>query len=154
MGITKMKIKDSLLQQCHKMVDDKLETVRTFIKNNRAALDQESKSSAGDKHETGRAMLHLEMEKASRQLSEAIKMKETLQKISLGHVSKKIKLGSLIETDQGNFFLSVSVGPLEIQNETYFAVSTDSPVGQLLLGQETGATIEMGPKKFVIFKVQ
>lgn len=149
-----MKIKESLLLQCHTVVNDQLDTVRTFVKNNRAALDQESKSSAGDKHETGRAMLHLEMEKASRQLAEALKMKEILQKISLEQVSKKIKLGSLIETDQGSFFLSVSLGPLKIQNQTYFAVSTASPVGQLLLGKETGASIKMGPRKINILKVQ
>ncbi|WKK65472.1 3-oxoacyl-ACP synthase [Lutimonas zeaxanthinifaciens] len=149
-----MKIKESLFIQCDHAVKDKLETIRTFIKNNRSALDQESKSSAGDKHETGRAMLHLEMEKASRQLSEAIKMKEILQKIDLVQVSEKIKLGSLIETDQGNFFLSVSLGPIKIQNKTYYAVSTDSPVGHLLLGKETGASIEMGSRIFNILKVQ
>ncbi|UCE94511.1 MAG: 3-oxoacyl-ACP synthase [Flavobacteriaceae bacterium] len=148
-----MNIKESILNRCINAVDDKLETIRTFIQNNKASLDQESKSSAGDKHETGRAMLHLEMEKSARQLSETLKMKEILYRIDLGHASEKIKLGSLIETDQGDFFLSVSIGPLKIGDNTYFAVSTDSPVGRLLLGKETGATIAMGPRKFNILNV-
>ncbi|MCA0933518.1 3-oxoacyl-ACP synthase [Lutimonas saemankumensis] len=149
-----MKIKESLLNKCNHAVNDKLETIGTFITSNRASLDQESKSSAGDKHETGRAMLHLEMEKAARQLSETLKMKEILQKIDLGQVSEKVKLGSLIETDQGNFFLSVSIGPLKIEDKTYFAVSTDSPVGRLLLGKETGACVEIGSRKFNVLNIQ
>ena len=149
-----MNIKESLLNKCNNVVNDKLENIRAFIQNNRASLDQESKSSAGDKHETGRAMLHLEMEKAAEQLSETLKMKEILQKIDLGQASGKIKLGSLIETDQGNFFLSVSIGPLKIGNKTYFAVSTNSPVGRLLLGKETGASIVMGPRVFHVLNIQ
>ena len=60
-----MVLKEDLLKQCVLFVNDKLEIIETIMSENRKALEQESKSSAGDKHETGRAMLHLEMEKAS-----------------------------------------------------------------------------------------
>ncbi len=42
---------------------------------NKKALFSETKSSAGDKHETGRAMLQLEMEKTSQQLAVINQMK-------------------------------------------------------------------------------
>ena len=126
-------IKEALLKQCFLFVNDKLTIIETIMTVSQKALEQESKSSAGDKHETGRAMLHLEMEKASQQLEVANRMKETLQRIHLNSVSEKVKLGSLVTTDQGIYFLSISAGQLEVTGKNYYAVSSSSPIGELLI---------------------
>lgn len=144
-------IKENLLKQCVLFVRDKLSIVQTTMEENRKALEQESKSSAGDKHETGRAMLHLEMEKASQQLEVAKQMQETLNRIQLSSVSQKVKLGSLIITDQGIYFLSISAGQLTVGGKYYYAVSPSSPIGALLLGKEKGESITLGSK---VIKIQ
>lgn len=144
-------IKENLLKQCVLFVRDKLSIVQTTMEENRKALEQESKSSAGDKHETGRAMLHLEMEKASQQLEVAKQMQETLDRIQLSSVSQKVKLGSLIITDQGIYFLSISAGQLTVGGKYYYAVSPSSPIGALLLGKEKGESITLGSK---VIKIQ
>ena len=74
-------IKEEILLNCKKFVTDKLEIVNQIIISNQNALQSETKSSAGDKHETGRAMLQLEMEKASQQFSVISNMNEVLQRI-------------------------------------------------------------------------
>lgn len=148
-----MVLKEDLLKQCVLFVNDKLEIIETIMSENRKALEQESKSSAGDKHETGRAMLHLEMEKASQQLDVAQQMKETLHRIQLNSVSKKIKLGSLIATDQGIYFLSISAGQLTVDGNSYYAISPFSPIGALLLGKEKGAHIVLGSKVIKILTI-
>jgi hypothetical protein len=148
-----MVLKEDLLKQCVLFVNDKLEIIETIMSENRKALEQESKSSAGDKHETGRAMLHLEMEKASQQLDVAQQMKETLHRIQLNSVSKKIKLGSLIATDQGIYFLSISAGQLTVDGNSYYAISPSSPIGALLLGKEKGAHIVLGSKVIKILTI-
>ncbi len=123
------------------------------MEENRKALEQESKSSAGDKHETGRAMLHLEMEKASQQLEAAKQMQETLNRMQLSSVSQKVKLGSLIITDQGIYFLSISVGQLTVDGKYYYAVSPSSPIGALLIGKEKGTTVTLGTKAIKILSI-
>lgn len=148
-----MVLKEDLLKQCVLFVNEKLDLIETIMSENRKALEQESKSSAGDKHETGRAMLHLEMEKASQQLEAAQQMKETLQRIHLNSVSKKIKLGSLITTDQGIYFLSISAGLLSIEGKSYYAISPSSPIGALLIGKEKGANIILGSKVIKILTI-
>jgi hypothetical protein len=148
-----MVLKEDLLKQCVLFVNEKLDLIETIMSENRKALEQESKSSAGDKHETGRAMLHLEMEKASQQLEAAQQMKETLQRIHLNSVSKKIKLGSLITTDQGIYFLSISAGLLSIEGKSYYAISPSSPIGALLIGKEKGANIVLGSKVIKILTI-
>jgi hypothetical protein len=70
-----MDIKEVLLKQCALIVNNRLETVEKIISSNQKALQSETKSSAGDKHETGRAMLQLEIEKASQQFIAIQEMK-------------------------------------------------------------------------------
>jgi len=146
-------VKEALLSKCNNFVNNKLATIETIMSENRIALEQESKSSAGDKHETGRAMLHLEMEKASQQLGVAKQMNELLDKIQLNSVSKKIKLGSLITTDQGIYFLSISAGEISLGDKLYYAISPSSPIGSLLLGKEKGEKILLNSKVITVLSI-
>ena len=148
-----MMVKEALLSKCNNFVNNKLATIETIMSENRIALEQESKSSAGDKHETGRAMLHLEMEKASQQLGVAKQMKEVLDKIQLNSVSKKIKLGSLITTDQGIYFLSISAGEISLGDKLYYAISPSSPIGSLLIGKEKGEKILLNSKVITVLSI-
>ena len=77
-----------------------MKTIEHTMQSNQEALDSESKSSAGDKHETGRAMLQLEMEKAGQQLQEVEKMKLILEKIQSEFVTA---VGVLRGCCQNNF---------------------------------------------------
>jgi hypothetical protein len=133
-----MNIKQELFKQCEAFVNKRAQTVEDIISSNQKALQSETKSSAGDKHETGRAMLQLEMEKAGQQLSGIQQMKEILSKIDVFKTSDIAHLGSIIETDSANYFLSISAGQLIVDNKVYFAVSVSSPIGKLLLGKKQG----------------
>lgn len=121
--------------------------------SNQKALENESKSSAGDKHETGRAMLHLEMEKASQQMEVIAAMQEILKKIDVGGVSVHGKLGSLIFTDHGNYYLAISAGLIKIKNQDFYAVSASSPIGRQLLGKKSGSVLSIGEKEIQILDV-
>ncbi|MCD8433897.1 GreA/GreB family elongation factor [Tenacibaculum dicentrarchi] len=129
-------IKQELYNQCVIFVEKRLKTVEQIISSNQKALQSETKSSAGDKHETGRAMLQLEMEKAGQQLSGIIKMKETLSKINSQNMATIGCLGSVVKTTKNLFYLSISSGQLMVDNQPYFAVSVSSPIGCILLGKK------------------
>lgn len=131
-------IKKKLYDACFLFVEEKQNTVTSIIESNKKALFSETKSSVGDKHETGRAMLQLEMEKASQQLAVIIDVKEVLAKIETQKTSETICLGSLIKTTKANYYLAISVGEITIENIKYFAVSTNSPIGKQLLGKTVG----------------
>lgn len=131
-------IQQQLLKACHQFVDDKLITTQSRIKSLQYDLLSETKSSAGDKHETGRAMLHLEIEKASQQLVSINQMKETLEKMNVSKNSSIASLGNIVETSVGNYFLSISLGQRKVDDKTYFLVSTNSPIGKKLIGKKEG----------------
>lgn len=136
-----LNIKKELFKACMLFVSDRLETITHVLETNKKALYSETKSSAGDKHETGRAMLQLEMEKASQQLTSITQMKEVLSRIDIEKNSKIGCLGSVIITNKANYFLSISCGKITVDTINYFAISTNSPIGKQLLGIKVGDTI-------------
>ena len=73
-----MNLKEELYKACKEHIEKREETITKTIRSHQNSLQSETKSSAGDKHETGRAMLQLEMEKAGQQLSEVDQMKTCL----------------------------------------------------------------------------
>lgn len=149
-----MNIKEELIKKCHQFVNNRLQNIEETISSNQTALQSETKSSAGDKHETGRAMLQLEMEKAGQQLANIQQMKETLAKIDVLKKSTNAHLGSLIKTNTGNYFLSVSAGQLKVDNELYFAVSVSSPIGKLLLGKSVNEQVMFNSKNIKLLSIK
>lgn len=148
-----MNVKEELYKQCEKFVHSRLETIQKTISSNQKALQSETKSSAGDKHETGRAMLQLEMEKAGQQLQSVLQMKATLAKIDITKNSTIAHVGSLVKTNQVNYFLSISAGKLMAFDEEYFAISVSSPIGKLLLGKKGDEVISFHGKKIKIIEI-
>ena len=148
-----MNSKKELLQQCQKYVNKRLQTVKDIITDNQKALQSETKSSAGDKHETGRAMLQLEMEKASQQLAGINEMKAILERMTISKISKTAHLGSIIITDKANYFLSISAGQLTVADKKYFAISVFSPIGKILLGKKENDVISFNGKTIKIVSI-
>jgi transcription elongation GreA/GreB family factor len=149
-----MNIKETVYNLCKIYVDKRLETVENIISSNQKALQSETKSSAGDKHETGRAMLQLEMEKAGQQLAGISQMRLILAKIDLLNTSKNVHLGSLVYTNKATYFLSISAGQLTVESKPIFAISLSSPIGKLLLGKKENEEFFFNGQRYKITNIE
>ena len=123
---------------CSKLVEDRHRRILKTILDIETSLKEEFKSTSGDKHHTGRAMLQIDRENAGRQLHEIEKVKYQLDKVDVYKSSEYACLGSLVHTNHGIFFISISVGSLKINQNIYLGVAPKSPIGNLLLGKKTG----------------
>ena len=148
-----MSIKEQLYRQCHEHISKRLKLIQNTIEHIQQSLHSETKSTVGDKHETARAMLHIEREKAGQQLAILQKQNETLQKIDINKTSQNITIGSLVYTTGMNYFIALSLGELEVNNHTFYAVSLSTPIGKLLLSKKQGDTIAFRDNVFTITKV-
>lgn len=149
-----MSVKIKLYELCVAFVEQRIASSQKAIEHAQLAANEETKSSAGDKYETGRAMMQLEIEKQSVQLGEAMKLKQVLSHINPEKITDTIQSGSLVFTDQGNFYISISAGKLDLEGTTYFAVSPVAPIGALLIGKKSGETIQLNGKTFTIRKIE
>ena len=138
-----------LHQHCIDIVEQQLDGIIDALKDAQDGANNETKSSAGDKHETGRAMLQLEMEKASQQLASVQQMKVVLNKLSIGKTSKVSCLGSVVLTNKATYYLAISAGKITVKNIDYFAVSINSPIGKQLLGSSVGDVIAFNGTKII-----
>ena len=111
-----------------------------------AAASDDSKSSAGDKHETAVSMAQLEQEKITTQINELLKQKEQLNQINTTIIHQVIKKGSLIETNNGWFYLSIGLGMVKGEDFQFFCLSPQAPLGQLLVGKKNNETISFNGK--------
>lgn len=143
-------IKKQLLKDCDQFISDKRKITLHRIQSLQNDLLSETKSSAGDKHETGRAMLHLEMEKSAQQLEVVNEMEDTVRKVRGSKNSHIASLGSLIETNIGSYFLAISLGQLKVRDKVYFVVSPSSPIGRKLVGKKVGDKILFNGKELEI----
>ncbi|MCO5260806.1 MAG: GreA/GreB family elongation factor [Crocinitomicaceae bacterium] len=143
------------LQYLHQFIVSKVERLQNEINDLQRDNASDTKSTAGDKHETGRAMLHLEMEKLSTQLQE---YQQQLQTIN-GYLSQttqplKIANGSLIELSSGWFFLGLPIGKVTFNNTPVFCLSQQAPLGQELMGKEVGESVLLQTRKINIISIK
>ena len=146
-------IKQDLYNQCLSFVDNRLQTIKNTISEIQESLTSETKSSAGDKHETGRAMLHIEREKAGQQLAEIQKINQALTKVDVSETSEIVALGSVVFTTQANYFVAVSAGEISVASDKFYAISAITPIAQLLLGRKSGDDIQFRDQVFKIITI-
>jgi len=143
-------LKADLYNQCLAYVNQRIDTARQALNDAQESANAEEKSSAGDKYETGRAMAHLEREKALGQLNEGLKLKAALEKVSSANTSVEVCLGSIVFTDKNNFYLTISAGKLLSDGVEFIALAPASPIGALLLGHKKGDQFVFNNQTWVI----
>ena len=143
-------LKKDLYNLCIKHIRERMDTAAQAISSAQQAANEDTKSSAGDKYETGRAMMDQERDRNQAQLNEANKLMAALNYININTTSKTAEAGSLVFTNNGNFFIAVSAGTLMINNITFFAVSPASPIGLKLNGLKAGDSFDLNGKFYRI----
>lgn len=110
----------------------------------------ETKSTAGDKHETALAMLQIEQANICAQLQEVLEQKAVMEKIDPSFTTVRIVNGSLINTSKGYFFMSIALGKATLDGNTVIALSSQSPLGKKLMGLGVGDIAEFNSSRYVI----
>ena len=122
--------------------------------NSQEGATSEDKSTAGDKHETGRAMMHLEQEKLHKQLAEAESMVADLQRIDPSNQQNTVQLGTLVYTDRTTFYMAAGLGKVTYENKDYFVVSVQAPIAKLMMGKRLGERFSLNGTEYVITGIE
>ena len=139
--------------QCASFVEERIGAARQAIQLAQSSANEETKSSAGDKYETGRAMAQLEIENSTGQLAEAVKLKQALAQIDPEKETSVIQPGSVVFTNQGNYYIAISAGKLVVEGIGYIAISPGSPIGARLLKLSVGASFVFNNKVLRVERV-
>ena len=147
-------MKLALYEACMRFIAARIETAETALAQAQEASNDDTKSSAGDKFETTREMMQQDIFRNKKLLADAQQNLALLKSLVDVPAAEIVKNGSLVETSQGMFYVSVSAGQLSIDGNTAFAMSAASPVGQLMLGKRVGETFSFNQKEYKIIAIQ
>ena len=146
-------IKTQLFQVIQQSIDQRVVNAQKAIKSVEDSKSTQTKSSAGDKFETGRAMMQAAEERHRVQLSKALALQNDLKQVNRFTNSDTAVRGSLVITNKGAYFLSVGIGKIKLADKPYFAISLASPIGQLLFGKKVGDKINFRGNEIVIIQI-
>ncbi|MEO6868058.1 MAG: hypothetical protein ABI168_00340 [Ginsengibacter sp.] len=129
-----MTLKQKVHQHYLFIVYEKISLLQQVLADLKESGANETKSTAGDKHETALAMLQIEQANKREQLAQVVAQKIFLEKINPVIVAPIVVSGSLIKTDKGYLFMSVALGKAIVDEKPCIALSPQSPLGQKLMG--------------------
>ena len=143
-------IKEKLHALCVAYVKGRMQAAEEAIAEAQQAANNDTKSSAGDKYETGREMAQQETNRNLAQLNEANKLMVALNQVSFKGTSAVADTGSVVTTNNGDFYIAISAGNLLLDGKNYFAVSPASPIGFKLKGKGEGEEFILNGKSYLI----
>lgn len=135
-----MTLKEQVYRHCEKRIQANIELLQKQLHELTESAGNETKRTAGDKHETALAMLQIEQENISRQLKETLLQQAVLKRIDPLLTTTEAVRGSLIQTNKGLFFLSLGLGKIMVAEKTVIALSPESPLGNQFLRKKAKDT--------------
>ncbi|MFA7274137.1 MAG: 3-oxoacyl-ACP synthase [Crocinitomicaceae bacterium] len=131
-------LKKKIIAYLNGLIEEKIQESLDEVASINFSKENETKSSAGDKYETGMAMLQIEEVKAATQLTKARELQQTLYRIDPEQDLDNVQLGSLVETTAGIYFISIPWGKIVIEQQEIFVLSIGSPIGEVLKSKKNG----------------
>jgi transcription elongation GreA/GreB family factor len=145
--------KPLLLAHCIAFIDASIADIKKQMSELVTEAQNDSKSTAGDKHETARAMMQLAQEQLGKQLQEAEIKRNSLTRIDASTRHKSVADGSLVTTTDNLLFIATPLGKIQFNEKDVFVISAQSPLGKLLLGKSAGETVSFNQRNISILDV-
>ena len=143
-------VKHQLYQTCIDQISTQIADLETNLKSIAESRDNETKSSVGDKYETGRAMMQQEFQKVQAQQMRLQGSINVLKNIDVDKVLAKVGQGSFVETNHGFFFIAIGLGKVKLNDLFYFCISIESPIGALLKNKVAGDSFSFNGRSYEV----
>jgi transcription elongation GreA/GreB family factor len=146
-------LKSRLMQHLKALLVTHLQEMTDALAAAKDSRDGETKSTVGDKYETGRAMAQIEIQKLEQQMFKIQQMRQELTMAEKAAASRQASFGSLVTTDQGTYLLAIPFGKLVVDEVVVYAVSMASPLGAALAGKQVADTFSFNGRSFRILRI-
>ncbi len=146
--------KQKIYQHCLQLITRNASALEQNLNELTEGVKNDSKSSAGDKHETSISMMQLEQEKIRKQLHEALIQKTELEKLNPKLKANKVSKGSLVKANNIYLYISIALGKITIDGSVVMVVSPNSPLGAKLMGKLKNEQVAMNSITYLIESIE
>ncbi len=141
--MTKQEVHTAVVEE----IQHRLQRLNQTLSETTISMQNETKSSAGDKHETARAMAQLEQEKLGQQIHVTQTLYGILDQLNPSDTHETIQFGSLVQLDDQWYYFSTGIGKIRVGEETVFCLSIVTPLGKIVSGKKVGDHVEFNGKQ-------
>ena len=142
--------KQQLVNKLNELLNEKISILNEAMNETVESMQNDTKSSAGDKFETGRERMQIELNNLKSQMAHIKQSQNDLSKLKSDIINEKVRFGSLVKTNLGNYFFSIAQGKIKLNNTDYHSISLASPIGQALKDKKAGDSITFNGKQIII----
>jgi hypothetical protein len=149
MPVTKIQIH----QHCVNELNNRMKAATEALATLRESVTADTKSSMGDKYETGREMANQEMQKLQSNMHETKQSLLQLNTIDVAKTCLQASQGALVVTDKLVFYMAAPLGKVNVDGQAVMVISFQSPVGKVMLGKVAGETFALNGVEYRIDSV-
>lgn len=143
-----------LISNIRAELESRIQNLKADIESLKESRNNDTKSSAGDKYETGREMIQIELNKLESSLKQKNFELNEFESIDFTDVSDSIKKGSLVYTNEGIYFISIGLGKVVLEEAIVYAVSVQSPIGKALLNKKSDEKLNFQNRTINLIKIE
>lgn len=145
--------KEELYNKCLDLVNDRIDQYNQKMDTLTGQNEQHKFHPDFDEYGNKGEML-TEYEKNAAYLERVRSMKETLANLDIEHRSEVVRPGSVVETGNGYYFVSVPLGEIDMESGSkVYAISTEAPIYKEFEGKKAGDSFQFRDGEVNIQKV-
>lgn len=138
----KLKFKQAVKKIGLAILEERVKTAQIAMQQAQESANQEEKSSAGDKYETGRAMSQNERDRNARQFELAKRELLYLQSLNVDVIYQSFEPGAVALCGEQYYFLSAGLGAVAIEQQKILWISPQAPLGLAMRNKRAGDSFE------------
>lgn len=145
--------RSQLLASIHSHLSERIEAMYTDLRDLQDATSSNYKSTAGDKHDTEREMVRMEMDNLAKRIENEQRMLHQVEQCAGKNPTEKVATGSFVQTKDHLLFIGSAFGLLHLEKQAVMGISELSPVGNALLGKKHGETVDIHSRSYRILRI-
>jgi len=149
--MTNQELKSSLLQKC---IEQQLQGINDLQQQMDDAQQQSNDyGQPKDRYDAFKTKLLRQKDMFGQQQAKGKIVLSTLEQIPLEKPNDKVEFGAVVITNKQKLFVAAGIGKIEMDGQTYFAISPQVPIFSALKGLKKGETTIFNGMKIEIKEV-
>ncbi|HNV95178.1 MAG TPA: hypothetical protein PKG63_01790 [Bacteroidales bacterium] len=144
-------LKKLILDRCKSLLNEKLLNAENEMKEAQQAANEVGPPK--DRYDPFRSQMLRRRNLFAEQYQLIVNDMELLNKINPETLNDEVSFGAVVKTNAHRLFFAVSIGKIEINNETFFVASTQTPLFEVMKGKKVNESFEFNKNSFQITEV-
>jgi len=146
-------LKQKLLAECIKMQKAVVENAKRTMTDFQISAVEGDDGNEEKLYNSYREEMQNQRDMFARHYELALEELGLLNKVLLSTEYKEASFGTVVRTEDQSFFISISLGAVQVDGKTYFAISPVKPIFKAFTGKKAGEFFNFREKQVKILEV-